>query len=350
MPSRERMTPVDTTWLRMDRPANRMVILGVMKLAGPVDVDRMQRTLATRLLDYRRFRQRAELGLGGNWWRDDPDFDIHRHIRRVRLPDPAGKAELQRYVAGLASQPLDLAHPLWQFHIVEDFEGGAALVSRIHHAIGDGMALMGVVMSLADREADAQPDRPPSRARRREEGSWLSLLAPVTDAVQWGWRTSGDVLRGSLAVASDPGRILDYAIEGTGAVLDGTGIAAELGYLLFMPADTPTRFKGRPSGHKCVAWTDPIALPEVKAVSRALGCSVNDMLLAAVTGSLHGYLRDKGDSTAGVEVRALVPINLRPPGDEASWETGSASSRWCCRSALTTRWSGCARCTGAWRC
>jgi diacylglycerol O-acyltransferase / wax synthase len=311
MPNSERMASIDTTWLRMDRPANHMVILGIIKLAGPVDVARIEQTLATRLLAYRRFRQTAELGLTGSWWRDDPGFDIRRHILRVRLPDPAGKAELQGYVAGLAAQPLDRSHPLWQYHIVENFEGGAALIGRIHHAVGDGMALMGVLMSLTDERPDARTRRRPPPADAG--GSWLSWLAPVGEAVQWGWRTSGDVLRGSAALASDPGKILDALVEGTGAVFDGTGVAAELGWLLFMPEDSRTRFKGPLSGHKRVAWSDPIALPEVRVVGRALGCSVNDMLLAAVSGALNGYLKQKGDDTAGVEVRALVPINLRPP-------------------------------------
>jgi WS/DGAT/MGAT family acyltransferase len=96
-------------------------------------------------------------------------------------------------------------------------------------------------------------------------------------------------------------------------VRNTTGVAGELAYLLTMPSDTQTRLKGTPLGDKRVAWTDPIGLPEVKAVSHALGCSVNDMLLAAATGAIRGYLEEKGDHTAGVEIRVLVPINLRPP-------------------------------------
>jgi WS/DGAT/MGAT family acyltransferase len=95
---------------------------------------------------------------------------------------------------------------------------------------------------------------------------------------------------------------------------EGIGVAEELAYLLLMPQDTPTRFKGKPGGQKRVAWTDPIALPEVKLVGRVLGCSVNDMLLTAVAGSLRAYLAGKGDATQGVELRALVPVNLRGPG------------------------------------
>ena len=82
-----------------------------------------------------------------------------------------------------------------------------------------------------------------------------------------------------------------------------------------MPTDSPTRFKGKPNGAKRVAWCEPLKLPEVKAVSRALGCSINDMLLSCVAGAMRSYLKEKGDRTDGVEVRALVPIDLRQPGD-----------------------------------
>ena len=92
-------------------------------------------------------------------------------------------------------------------------------------------------------------------------------------------------------------------------------MAGELGWLLFMPTDSPTRFKGKPNGTKRVAWCEPLKLPEVKAVSRALGCSINDMLLSCVAGAMRRYLAEKGDKTEGVEVRALVPIDLRQPGD-----------------------------------
>jgi WS/DGAT/MGAT family acyltransferase len=103
--------------------------------------------------------------------------------------------------------------------------------------------------------------------------------------------------------------LLDY-------VRDGTGVALELASLLAMPSDSQTRFKGKPSGDKRVAWADPIQLSEVKAISHALGSSVNDVLLSAVTGALHDYLVSKGDQVGGREIRALVPINLRPAGRE----------------------------------
>lgn len=307
MSTSERMSPVDTTWLRMDRPENRMAIVGIMLLDGPLDITPVASALAERILRFRRFRQRIEIDpVGGAWWQSDEHFDIGHHIKRIRLPGDGGKAELERFVADTASQPFEQSHPLWQFHIVEDYEGGAAVVARIHHAIGDGMALIGVMLTLTDEH----PAVPP-RHRQHEKGFFGGFLGSMFSGLfDEGLKLSNHLLRQSLAIAANPAKALDL-------VRGGAGIASELAWLLMMPADTPTRFKGALSGDKRVAWTDPIALPEVKAVSRVLGCSVNDLLLAAVTGALHGYLREKGDATEGVEIRALVPINLRSLDDLA---------------------------------
>ncbi len=303
----ELMDPVDTTWLRMDRPANRMIIVGVLTLAPPADIGRIETTLAERILAFHRFRQRVESRPTGMWWCDDPHFDIARHIKRVRLPRPGGKAELERYVAELASRPLDPAHPLWEFQIVEDYEQGAAIVARIHHAIADGIALVDVMLSLTDD----RPNAPLMRRQRSAGGegglglNLQELLGPAGEIIGTGLRLTNEAWHSAIDLATHPTRAADY-------LRDGSGIATELAYLLFMPMDTPTRFKGTPLGDKRVAWSEPIPLPEVKAVSRALGCSVNDMLLSAVAGALKGYLEEKGDPTKGVEVRTLVPINLRP--------------------------------------
>lgn len=302
------MDSVDITWLRMDRPANLMTIIGVLTLVGPVDLQRLETTLAKRMLAFGRFRQRVEVHTSGYWWCDDPHFDIAHHIKRARLPGAGDKPELERFVADLAGQPLDRARPLWDFHIVEDYEGGAAIVGRLHHAIADGIALVNVLLSLTDDRPNAPLARRRSQARQEVTAgnAWEEILGAAGQLVGSGLRVSDDALKASFSIAAHPSRAVDY-------LRYGTGVAAELVYLLFMPMDTPTRLKGVPIGEKRVAWTDPIPLPEVKAVSRALGCSVNDMLLAAVAGAIKGYLEEKGDPTEGVEVRVLVPINLRPP-------------------------------------
>ncbi len=313
MASGKRMAPVDISWLRMDRPTNHMVVVGVIILRGPVDVDRVARTLEARLLTYDQFRHRVEERTTGFWWKDDPRFDVDRHIRRTRLPGAAGKTELQRFVAELAARPFDPAHPLWQVHIVESYEGGAAVIIRTHHAIGDGMALMRVLLDLTDETPEA-PLMGAAQTAEPERNdpfspSW-EMLAPLIEATERGMRASAQMAKLSLAMLDmtyHPTKVLELLNGGFGVLL-------ELGWLLFMPMDSPTRMKGTVSGDKRVAWSDPLPLPEVKAVGHALGCTVNDLLLASFAGAIHAYLSEQGDATDGVEVRALVPINLRPPG------------------------------------
>ena len=306
MTHRERMSPVDTTWLRMDRPNNLMMIVGVWVLEGPVALDRVEAQIAERLVGYRRFRQRVERTAAAVFWRDDETFDLGRHMRRIRLPGRGGKHALERLVGELASEPLDPNHPLWTVHIVEKYEGGAAVIFRIHHAIADGMALMDVTMKLVDGAHDPMHD---AQGDDHAEEGWLSgLLAPVVEAINAGAEVSGSAARTALGLVRDP-------LRAAALLADGAGVAGELGYLLIMAKDSPTRFKGKPGGSKRVAWCEPLDLPEVKAVSRALGCSINDILLACVAGAMRRYLEDCGDRTDGVECRALVPINLRPPGD-----------------------------------
>src|SRR5271166_527813 len=301
----ERMSPVDTTWLRMDRPASLMTIVGVWVLEGPIAINRLEAQLADGLLAHRRYRQRVEYRPAGVYWRDDPNFDIAHHIKRVRLPGRGGKRALERFVGDLASEPFDPAHPLWTIHIVEEYEGGAALVFRTHHAIGDGVALVGVTMSLVD----GAKHKAHRVANEDDDEGWLqNLMAPVVAAINVGTQASSSTQHTALDLARHPLRAAGY-------LRDGAGVAGELGYLLFMKSDTQTRFKGKPMGSKRVAWSEPLKLPEVKAVSRALGCTINDMLLSCVAGSLRRYLAEAGDKTEGVECRALVPIDLRQPGD-----------------------------------
>ncbi len=285
-----------------------MVIVGVLMLEGPIDPLELQRTIAAKLLAFDRFRQRVKRHLSGYWWSHDRHFDIDRHIKHIRLPGSGNRAELERFVADLASQQLDISRPLWQIHIVEGYEGGAALVVRIHHAIADGIALIGVLLSMAGSAKDAsEPLRSDdnSPVDYPDQSSWPGLINPLTGMVGSGLRLSGGLWRQAMTRAADP----------AGTLKEGAGVAAELAYLLAMPGDSKTRFKGKPCGSKKVAWTDPLALPEVKIIGRVFGCSINDLLLAAVTGALHGYLEDKGDRTTGTEIRALVPVDLRSAHD-----------------------------------
>ena len=309
MAKRERISNVDTAWLRMDRPANLMMIVGVLMFDGPIDFARLQRTVAARLVDrYPRFRQRAVVEATGSWWEEDGEFDLDAHLHRVALPGRRGKAELEALVAELASTPLSPHKPLWEFQLVESYDGGGALIARIHHCIADGIALVGVMLSLTDDRADApEPAVPePRLPRAGESNPWRVLFDPLTQATVSAINLGAQAWVKYFQLLAEPAQVADY-----GRV--GMGFAAELGKLLAMPKDSPSRFKGKPRGTKAVAWSDPLPLAEVKAVGRPLGCSVNDILLASVAGALRAYLDERGDATEGVELRALVPVNLRQP-------------------------------------
>lgn len=317
MATHEPISHVDTAWLRMDRPSNLMQILGVMLFDGPLDLVRLRKSLEYRLLHHRRFRQRAVATDDGWCWVDDPDFDLDNHLRRAVLPGQAGQGELERFVADLASQPLNPDRPLWEFTLLDTALGGQALVMRIHHSIGDGIALVGVVLSMTDESPDALgSDLPPGLAESSEDDHpldffWKTFWQPVTDSMLASVRFSTNAWVRYVSLVTNPGQVFDYARA-------GAGIATEIARLATMPDDSRTRFKGRPGTVKRVAWGDPISLPEVKAVGRVLGCSVNDMLLSAVAGALRDYLVERDDPVEGVEVRALVPVNLRGPKDEGT--------------------------------
>src|SRR4051812_25023467 len=97
MNKREKMSSVDTAWLRMDRPSNLMMIVGVLVFATPVDHQRLRASVAARLAPFRRFRQRVVVETSGAFWEDDPGFDIDAHLHRIALPGRADKAELQHF-------------------------------------------------------------------------------------------------------------------------------------------------------------------------------------------------------------------------------------------------------------
>ena len=168
MPNHERMSSVDTAWLRMDSPGSSMMIVGVSATATPVRLDDFRRMLEHRLLCFGRFRQRAVGDALGASWVEDESFDLDAHLKVVTLPAPAGKAELEALAAELASTSLDPRRPLWQFHFVPHYLGGSAWVMRVHHCYADGIAMVRVLLSMT--EQDPAPALAPRATARRGEG------------------------------------------------------------------------------------------------------------------------------------------------------------------------------------
>ena len=310
--SGERMTKVDTAWLRMDSPSNLMMIVGVWTLKPGIKYADLCLRVQERLLKYNRFRQKVVEDAAGATWVEDRNFDIANHVTVEKLPRHArGQAQqaLQKRVGELAMQPLDPKHPLWHFSLIEDYEGGSAMLVRIHHCIADGIALISVTMSLVDGGA------PPPERRRREAPhgaeDWIAdtLIKPLTDFTVKALGAAGDGVAGSLHMLRDPQK-------GMAGSLDVARLAyqvlSDAAALALMPDDSKTRLKGKPGRAKRVAWCDPLPLDEVKAVGKALNCSINDVLLSCVAGAIGEYLRALGDDVTGQEIRAMIPVNLRP--------------------------------------
>lgn len=307
----ERMSKVDTAWLRMDSPSNLMMIVGVWTLSPAVRYEDLCRRVQERLLKYHRFRQRVEEDAAGATWIEHP-VDIRQHVVREKLPKHRKGGEqgaLQERVGQLAMVPLDRGRPLWQIHLVEDYQGGSAMIVRIHHCIADGIALISVTMSLVD---GGEP--PPERKRKSAPGGaedWIAatLIKPLTDITVKALDAAGEGAAKSLHLLREPEKGLAGSLDMARLAYQVVSDAASLA---MMPDDSKTRLKGKPGTAKRVAWCPPIPLDEVKAVGKALNCSVNDVLLSCVAGAIGEYLRSLGDDVAGQEIRAMIPVNLRP--------------------------------------
>jgi diacylglycerol O-acyltransferase / wax synthase len=315
--SGERMTKVDTAWLRMDTPENLMMIVGIWVLQPGIGHAALCERVEERLLKYRRFGQRVVQDAAGATWVDDKHFDIKNHVVTEILKTKNGQnqqAALQERVALLTTQPLEPRRPLWQFHLVESYilpdgSKGSAMIVRIHHCIGDGIALISVTTSLVDGGAPP-PERPRNNAPSGPQ-DWITetLLKPFTDLSVKALGAAGKGAAKSLHMLSDPQQGLAGSIDLAKLAYQ---LVSDLAALALMPDDSKTRLKGKPGTTKKVAWCQPIPLEEVKAVGKALNCSINDVLLSCVAGAIGEYLKAQGDDTSGQEIRAMVPVNLRP--------------------------------------
>jgi len=268
---RESLSHVDAAWLRMDSPVNAMVITSALLFEGAVPFAAIEALIAERLLPHLRFRQRVvDLGLPllAPCWELDPAFDLRAHLHHVRVPAPADKAAFADLLSDLMSLRLDHDHPLWQAYIVDDAPGGTALVVRLHHCIGDGVALVRLLLSLCDGSHPVLPHE-------------VGLRPPP--------KTHGAVELAKRAASQ----------------------AATLGRLLLLPADAATPLKGPLGTRKLVAWSEPMPLEGVKAAAQRFGATVNDVLSAALTGALREYLVRRDCMHDGLQVRSMVPVFLR---------------------------------------
>jgi len=301
------LSAVDSAWLHMDDPTNLMMVTGVALLDGPIDVERCYKTFESRLLSFDRFRMRVtdhRDALNAPRWEPDPYFSLRSHIHRVALPSPGDMTALQEFLGDLASTPLDRTKPLWQVHLVENVLGGSAIVMRFHHCIGDGTAMNTVMHRLMDTTPDAPIERPTPHSNH--DHTLGPLLEPLVSTIEGTIKLADDLVHEGMEFLRHPEHLLDLPAQAASGAL-------ALSRVLLLPPETKTPFKGPLGVQKRIAWSAPVRLDQVKQIGKIAGAKVNDVLLAAVAGALRAYLIGRNFKVDGLEIRAVIPVDLRPP-------------------------------------
>ncbi len=313
-----RLSNADTAWLHMDRPTNLMVINSVELFDDPLDWERFRQIVQTRLVDrYPRFRQRvveSRLPFRTPRWEDDPDYSLEHHLHHLALPAPGDRAALQELVGDLMTMPLDRNRPLWHTYMVDGFGDGTAIINRMHHCIADGIALARVMLSLTDSQADAGVAPPALEQRRARSGGLLPEIAGSTGLILAAGHASAAAFRQGAGLIASPSHVASLA----GAVVRDGATAARL---LLTPADAASAIKGDPGISRRVAWGEPLSLARVKRIAHAHDATINDVLMAALSGGLRHYLQERGEDVH--EIQAMVPFNLRPLDQPVPRELGN---------------------------
>lgn len=277
----EQLSAIDASWFQMDEPGNAADITVLLEFSEPVPRPDIEALLEQLVERYPRFRQRVRQNARTLQWEDDPDFDLEHHLREAQLDEEEG--DLQAFIGRLATRPLAADRSPWEMTLVHDPERGGALVMRIHHCMGDGFGLGAAFLRLFENK-----EEPP------EQGD--------DDA------TDHPSLRDRLVHEAHVLREHpEHALE---LVEAASGLARSLGKLLMMPFDPTTFLHGELSGERRVAWTHSVPLDRVKRIGHGLGATLNDTLIAALSGALRQLLSERGGEDVPA-IRAMVPVNLR---------------------------------------
>lgn len=280
------------------------VMLRVDGLTAP----RLRSFLAHYWLAWERFRRVPVAGVAGWAWQPDPQFDLRHHLD-VAL-DRFTPAQLQDWVSARLNQPLPRRRPLWKFWLAPNAEGGAALVLRLHHCYGDGMALL----SVFEQICPASPRQPPAVYGAPETGDlqrWLKAaqrwladsVGPVTGAVDAGLVSAPDT-----SGADVPARALDLLERFTGNSLR---LVHEASGLAVSAQDSPSALRRPLLGRRQCRWSAPVPLTQFRDVARAAHTTINDVLLACVTGALRERLQLSPEALEQAVLHGAIPVDIR---------------------------------------
>ena len=298
----DRLSALDAEFLYLEDGSVQMSIAGACVFDGlPPSIDALRSLVASKLHLIPRYRQRVRtvpLELGRPVWVDDPDFDLGYHLRHTALPHPGDDAGFCALMGRIMSQQLDRERPLWEMWLVEGLSGGRwAIIFKVHHCMVDGIAGVGLLTVLLDVEPDHplgapvpwKPHAEPSRVHKVVE-SWAGLTADISN----GARTLPSSLAHPVAAAR-------------------TALATLEGAVRFGERLIPTRklsIEGPIGPHRVWAHSSA-SFDAVRTIRSAFGGTVNDVVLAAVSGGYRAVLLERGDDVSRAVVRSLVPVSTR---------------------------------------
>jgi WS/DGAT/MGAT family acyltransferase len=316
----DRLTAVDASFLTNETSTSHMHVGAILVFEGPPPkyVDLVEHVRG-RLSLVPRFRQRLvvpPLEAGRPLWADDVNFNLTYHIRHTGLPAPGGEDALKRLAGRVFSQKLDRSKPLWELWLVQELERNRfAILTKTHHAMVDGISGVDIGSVLFDVEPVPEP--------AAVEDDWVPQPEPsAADLMARGARDLAAVPVGLVERAAEAVRHPETAarrvVEAVEAVSEVAGAFAD-------PApDVPLN---QPIGpHRRFVWARG-DLEAFKRIKNALGGTVNDVVLAVVTGALREWLQGRGIRTEGLEMRALVPVSIRGEDDHGQLGNRIAAMR-----------------------
>jgi len=295
---------------------------------GGIDVDRIHRLVEVGMHRAPRYRQRiARVPFFDHpVWVDDPRFNLNYHLRHTHLPAPGDERQLKRLAGRIMSQQLDRGKPLWELWVVEGLEGDRfAVITKVHHCMIDGVGSVELVGAFMRPTPDLDPrdtDAPPR---------WVPRPAPtlgrlVLDEAMHRLRAPLVVAAAASGVVRDPRGAVDRVRDAVAGVRDvlSTGLR---------PA-SPSPFNVEIGPHRRFDWCTT-ELETVRSIRQAFGGTVNDVVLAILAGGLRRFLHRRGITVDELDFRAMIPVNVRPPGDRAA--TGNRVAMMVARLPLEAR-------------
>jgi diacylglycerol O-acyltransferase / wax synthase len=308
----DRLTALDTSFLHLEDDAAHMHVASVMLFDGdPPPHDELIAAIESRLHLVPRYRQKlafVPFGQGRPRWVDDPHLNLSYHVRKTALPAPGSEEQLRALAGRVLAQQLDRDKPLWEIWVVEGVEGGCfALVCKTHHALVDGISGVDIVTVLFD--LSPEPSEPAEPERR-----WLPAPTPsrtqlLSEALLERATVPTEIARSVRAIFRAPRQIA----EGLRDSLVGVGAMAWAG----MNPAPPSPYNCSIGPHRRFTWVRT-ELGDVKAIKNSLGGTVNDVVLATVSGALGRHLHRRGETLSGRELKAMVPVSVRAEEDRGA--------------------------------